>query len=182
MDDKFNRTLMYMSTKSLNQANDDLSRGIVLHELCRVLGLEHENDRLEAAQYLTFESSESLSNKATEFRSRKIRQAPDSQRWPFDPTSVTIFEPNEPPKSHYRLTSQCNGSKTSDIAKGLKIGRLSFWDVVKINSLYCPDHVPAKAAHTPGPCEKSFRRRLAGVRLSKRPMERNRLRKVMGRA
>jgi hypothetical protein len=52
MYDTLNRTLMYMSRKSLNQENVDLSRGIVLHELCLMLGLEHEYLRSDAAKYI----------------------------------------------------------------------------------------------------------------------------------
>uniref|UniRef100_A0A914XQ03 Uncharacterized protein n=1 Tax=Plectus sambesii TaxID=2011161 RepID=A0A914XQ03_9BILA len=85
-------------------------------------------------------------------------------KWPFDPTSVTMAEPDEFQSFRYTLNTMCRNIEPTDIAKGKKIGRLTFWDVVKIDSMYCPERVPIEAETTVGPCERKSRSRFAFLR------------------
>ena len=68
--------------------------------------------------------------------------------WPFDPESITV------PlwaREKFRLTPYCPARNDADIGAGQRVGLLTKWDTVKLNSMYCPDKV-VDADPSRGPC------------------------------
>uniref|UniRef100_A0A914X9X8 Metalloendopeptidase n=1 Tax=Plectus sambesii TaxID=2011161 RepID=A0A914X9X8_9BILA len=161
LDEKLNRTLMYMSENSLNQPSDSLSRGIALHELGHILGLTHEHQRPDAIKYITVAASSELSHDTAIISHEHASE--DELVWPFDPMSVTIYTPTENAKYHFSLTPLCSDVKQSEIGKGKIEGRLTYWDAVKINSLYCPDQVAFDANRRAPPCQGSKKAKFLDV-------------------
>ncbi|ETN71057.1 hypothetical protein NECAME_14379 [Necator americanus] len=67
--------------------------------------------------------------------------------WPFDPESITI------PlwaRDKYRLTQYCPARNDVDIGAGQRVGLLTKWDTIKLNTMYCPERVNADPQR--GPC------------------------------
>ncbi|CAI4224633.1 unnamed protein product [Auanema sp. JU1783] len=73
---------------------------------------------------------------------------PIQLQWPFDPESITI------PvwaRERYRLTQYCPGRNDPDIGAGQRVGLLTRWDTIKLNSMYCPNQID-EADPRRGPC------------------------------
>ncbi|PIO61934.1 hypothetical protein TELCIR_16528, partial [Teladorsagia circumcincta] len=80
----------------------------------------------------------------------------------------------------YRLTQYCPARNDVDIGAGQRVGLLTKWDTIKLNSMYCPELVRADPQR--GPCvvprpkdAEEFKRRVWAY---KRLLNRNRARRI----
>lgn len=86
------------------------------------------------------------------FSSEKSQELPEfiskQLEWPFDPESVTVpFDAS----TNHQLTPVCHARKNKNLGAGQRVGLLTRWDAVKINSMYCPTQI-GYADPNKGPC------------------------------
>ncbi|GMT13748.1 hypothetical protein PFISCL1PPCAC_5045 [Pristionchus fissidentatus] len=139
LEGQVSRTILYISQNAFEQHSYNQSRGAVMDQLVRYMGLRKELLRPDAASYA---------------QEKNVGHAPPTPRfhpaqlsWPFDPESITV--PLSARKTHY-LTEYCPGRNDADIGAGQRVGLLTRWDSIKINSMYCPQLVEADPRR--GPC------------------------------
>ncbi|XGW10888.1 hypothetical protein V3C99_012413 [Haemonchus contortus] len=133
------RTILYISEGAFQMNTFNHSRGAVMDQLVRFMGMKKEMYRPDAPSYIQPIAPVPL-----------VRQPvfqPAQLMWPFDPESVTI------PlwaREKYRLTQYCPARNDADIGAGQRVGLLTKWDTIKLNSMYCPELVHADPQR--GPC------------------------------
>uniref|UniRef100_A0A914D2J6 Metalloendopeptidase n=1 Tax=Acrobeloides nanus TaxID=290746 RepID=A0A914D2J6_9BILA len=134
------RSLLYITDAALNHPEFNTSRGMVMAQLLNFMGYKEELLRPDAASYI---------QPISEIPDRNIPKFTDEQlQWPFDPESVTI---SHNARFMYELTIYCQTRKNTDIGAGQRVGLLTRWDAIKLNSMYCPDKV-GQADPRYGPC------------------------------
>ncbi|VDL81006.1 unnamed protein product [Nippostrongylus brasiliensis] len=122
------RTILYISESAFQMNSFNHSRGAVMDQLVRFMGMKKEMYRPDAASYIQPFAPVPL-----------VRQPvyqPAQLMWPFDPESITI------PlwaRDKYRLTQYCPARNDVDIGAGQRL-----------NSMYCPELVHADPQR--GPC------------------------------
>ncbi|GMR35394.1 hypothetical protein PMAYCL1PPCAC_05589 [Pristionchus mayeri] len=162
LDGDVQRTILYVSQNAFEQNSYNQSRGAVMDQLVRYMGMRKELLRPDAASYI----QEHVPRAAP----ATPRFHPSQLSWPFDPESVTV--PLSARKSHY-LTEYCPARNDADIGAGQRVGLLTRWDAIKLNSMYCPQLVEADPQR--GPCVvprkkdlKSFKKKLSGYKEQKK--------------
>ncbi|CAD6199149.1 unnamed protein product, partial [Caenorhabditis auriculariae] len=134
------RTILYIAQASFVPTNFNHSRGIVMNQLVRFMGLKSELYRPDASSYVQAVADVPLVSQPG-FNPLQLQ-------WPFDPESITI------PlwaREKYRLTQYCPARNDADIGAGQRVGLLTKWDTVKLNTMYCPERT-IEADPTRGPC------------------------------
>uniref|UniRef100_A0A7E4VSC1 Metalloprotease n=1 Tax=Panagrellus redivivus TaxID=6233 RepID=A0A7E4VSC1_PANRE len=139
IEDVSRRSILYLTDKALNNANFNISRGAVMDQLVRFMGLKEELHRPDAASYVQ-------AKKKTGVRRPKFTDA--QLQWPFDPESVTV--PYDA-RDSYDTTIYCPARSNKNLGAGQRAGLLTRWDAVKLNSMYCPDQI-GYADPRMGPC------------------------------
>ncbi|CAI5442667.1 unnamed protein product [Caenorhabditis angaria] len=150
------RTILYIAQDSFIQSNFNQSRGIVMDQLVRFMGLQRELYRPDAVSYVQAKTGGIPNLGSPDYN-------PIQLSWPFDPESITV------PlwaRDKFRLTPYCPARNDADIGAGQRVGLLTKWDTIKLNSMFCPDRVNDADASR-GPCIvprskdlDSFRKRL----------------------
>uniref|UniRef100_A0AC34F417 Peptidase M12A domain-containing protein n=1 Tax=Panagrolaimus sp. ES5 TaxID=591445 RepID=A0AC34F417_9BILA len=134
------RSVLYITEDGLNNPSFNMSRGIIMNQIVRFMGLKEELYRPDSASYVRAIKKE-ISHRNPAFSNAQLQ-------WPFDPESITVpFYAN----NKYKLTRYCPARKTKDLGAGQRVGLLTRWDAVKINSMYCPQSV-GFADPRMGPC------------------------------
>ncbi|VDM56560.1 unnamed protein product [Angiostrongylus costaricensis] len=139
VEDTAERTILYISENAFYMDTFNHSRGAIMDQLVRFLGTF-----IRLFIHL-------LVNIVACFFYGCISHIPVYQAaqlmWPFDPESVTV------PlwaRDKYRLTQYCPARNDADIGAGQRVGLLTKWDTVKLNTMYCPERVHADPQR--GPC------------------------------
>ncbi|EGT38251.1 hypothetical protein CAEBREN_11999 [Caenorhabditis brenneri] len=135
------RTILYVAQSSFETSNFNNSRGMVMDQLVRFMGLQRELYRPDAVSYVQAIDG-GIPNLGTPDYN------PIQLTWPFDPESITV------PlwaREKFRLTPYCPARNDADIGAGQRVGLLTKWDTVKLNSMYCPDKI-VDADPSRGPC------------------------------
>lgn len=129
---------------------------MVMDQLLRFMGFREEYLRPDAPSYIqptdtSAADVNSLVNRAQPLYSNEQLQ------WPFDPESITV---PVRAREEFQLTLYCKTRTNKDIGAGQRVGLLTRWDAVKLNSMYCPKQV-GYADPRMGPCVAA-RKRAAG--------------------
>ncbi|VDM76727.1 unnamed protein product [Strongylus vulgaris] len=118
------RTILYIAEGAFQMGTHNHSRGAVMDQLVRFMGMKKEMYRPDAASYI-------------------------------QPIA-------------YRLTQYCPARNDVDIGAGQRVGLLTKWDTIKLNTMYCPERVNADPQR--GPCvvprakdAEEFKRRSMGI-------------------
>ncbi|PAV63952.1 hypothetical protein WR25_18784 [Diploscapter pachys] len=130
------RTVLYISQDAFEKGTYNHSRGEVMDQLVRYMGIKRELARPDAPSYIQPLGAVPLV--AEQWIS------PEQLQWPFDPESITV------PlwaRDKYSLTQYCPARSDADIGAGRRVGLLTKWDVVKLNSLYCSERVVSADPH-----------------------------------
>ncbi|KAF8362432.1 hypothetical protein PRIPAC_89355 [Pristionchus pacificus] len=133
------RTILYISQNAFEQNSYNQSRGAVMDQLVRYMGMRKELLRPDASSY--------VKDNVDRAAPATPRFHPAQLSWPFDPESITV--PLSARKS-YSLTEYCPARNDADIGAGQRVGLLTRWDAIKLNSMYCPQEVEADPRR--GPC------------------------------
>ncbi|KAE9419518.1 hypothetical protein Angca_000515, partial [Angiostrongylus cantonensis] len=139
IEDTAERTILYISENAFYMDTFNHSRGAVMDQLVRFLGMRKEIYRPDAASYIQPISPVPLIR-------QPVYQAAQLM-WPFDPESVTVPLWT---RDKYRLTQYCPARNDADIGAGQRVGLLTRWDTIKLNTMYCPERVRADPQR--GPC------------------------------
>uniref|UniRef100_A0A914P5T3 Astacin domain-containing protein n=1 Tax=Panagrolaimus davidi TaxID=227884 RepID=A0A914P5T3_9BILA len=135
------RSILYLTDNALTYPSFNTSRGMVMNQIVRFMGLKEELYRPDAASYVRAINGENIPHRNPQFTNAQLQ-------WPFDPESITVpFSAN----NKYELTRYCPARKTHDIGAGQRVGLLTRWDAVKINSMFCPMSI-GYADPRMGPC------------------------------
>ncbi|CAJ0606859.1 unnamed protein product [Cylicocyclus nassatus] len=108
------RTILYIAEGAFQMTSHNHSRGAVMDQLVRFMGMKKEMYRPDAASYIQPIAPVPLIRQPT-FQ-------PAQLMWPFDPESVTI------PlwaRDKYRLTQYCPARNDVDIGAGQRVGLLT---------------------------------------------------------
>ncbi|CAB3405374.1 unnamed protein product [Caenorhabditis bovis] len=150
------RTILYVAQSSFVKSNFNHSRGLVMDQLVRFMGMQRELYRPDAVSYIQAIKGGIPNLGTPEYN-------PIQLTWPFDPESITV------PlwaRDKFKLSPYCPARNDADLGAGQRVGLLTKWDTIKLNSMYCPEKV-RDADASRGPCvvprEKdldSFKRRL----------------------
>ncbi|CAJ0581826.1 unnamed protein product, partial [Mesorhabditis spiculigera] len=136
------RTILYVSEASFNMNSYNHSRGAIMDQLVRFMGLKREIYRPDAPSYIQPIGAGQTLSRAPQFHAAQLE-------WPFDPESITV------PlwaRDIYTLTEYCPARNSADIGAGQRVGLLTRWDTIKLNSMYCPGQIVADADPHRGPC------------------------------
>ncbi|CAK5029871.1 unnamed protein product [Meloidogyne enterolobii] len=177
IEDVNRRSLIYLSEQSLNSQNVNNSRGMVMEQLLKFMGIfliklifffnlkkgyREEFLRPDAPSYIQLitdnnsKNTQQLLKNSPKFSNEQLMYLIKKKiiflklylRWPFDPESITI---PSTAREWFQLTIYCQARRNSDIGAGQRAGLLTRWDAVKLNSMYCPQAV-GYADPRMGPC------------------------------
>ncbi|CAJ0963617.1 unnamed protein product, partial [Mesorhabditis belari] len=135
------RTLLYISESAFLMPSYNHSRGAIMDQLVRFMGLKREIYRPDAPSYIQPIEDIQLTHQP-QFH-------PVQLEWPFDPESITV------PlwaREKFQLTEYCPARNNGDIGAGQRVGLLTRWDTIKLNSMYCSARVVEDADPHRGPC------------------------------